>query len=205
VTVKRIGLSMVSCIRDKSRMVFPAITLLCGMMVVAGVFLQWFHISKSMLVFTLSYSASGWELALHKSLLLKVFTYFSGRTFPQPYFMLGGGIFLIACAVCAFVIPLIKKEWLNITAKVQSIVIVIAALYSFCIAMWFLAYIIGLSNYLRDSNISVDSLGFGYGFYISTSFSFLALIAGIAAAVQGFRQSRHAAQREIPNVSGGPV
>ena len=186
-TDKQTASPMISYIGNKFRIVFPAITLLCGIMVVTGVFLSWFHIAKSVLGFTLSYSGSGWEMALHHSLLLETFTYFSGRTFPQPYFMLGGGIFLIACAVCAFMIPLVKMKWLKITCILQSIATAIAALFSFSIAMWFLSYIIGLSDYIKDSGISVNSFGYGYGFYISTAFSSLALIAGIIAIVKAFR------------------
>ena len=189
--IKRSKSLVTSCITDKSRIILPSITLLCVIMVLVGVFLPWFHISKSMWGFTLSYSASGWEMALHNSLLLKAFTYFSDRTFPQAYFMLGGGIFLIAVSICAFVIPLVKKEWLRTASIVQGIATAIAALFSFGMAMWFLAYIIGLHDYLNDSDINVDSFGFCYGFYISTVFSFLALIAGIAAAVKAFRQPRH--------------
>ena len=189
--IKRSKSLVTSCITDKSRIILPSITLLCVIMVLVGVFLPWFHISKSVWGFTLSYSASGWEMALHNSLLLKTFTYYSDRTFPQAYFMLGGSIFLIAVSICAFVIPLVKKEWLKIAGIVQSIAAAIAALFSFSIAMWFLAYIILLRNYLTDSGISVNSLGYGYGFYISTSFSFLALIVGIATTVKAFRQPRH--------------
>ena len=158
-------------ITDQFRFLFPAIILLSGIMVVVGVFLPWFHVSMSVLSLTLSYSASGWEMATHNSLFMHVFTYFSNLTFPQAYYMLSAGALLIVCTLCAFTITMVKKEWLNVTAKVQGIAAVMAALYSFGIAVWFLARGNDMNNYLNASIINVDSSGLGYGFYISTAFS----------------------------------
>jgi hypothetical protein len=160
-------------------------------MVVVGVFLPWFHVSMSVLGIPLSYSSSGWEMATHNSLFMRVFIYFSNITFPQAYYMISAGALIIACTLCAFTITIVKKEWLHTTAKVQGIAAVIAAVYSFGIAVWFLARGNDMNNYFNDSIISVDSSGLGYGFYISTAFSVLALIAGTIMTKRVFCQTKH--------------
>jgi hypothetical protein len=178
-------------ITDQFRFLFPTITLICGIMIVVGVFLPWFHVSMSVWILTLPYSSSGWEMATHNSFFMQVLTYFSNLTFPQAYYMLSAGALLIACTLCAFTITLVKKEWLNVTAKVQGIAAVMAALYSVGIAVWFLARGNDMNSYLNDSIINVDSSGLGYGFYISTAFSVLALIAGTIMTKRVFCQTKH--------------
>lgn len=160
-------------------------------MVVVGVFLPWFHVSMSVWILTLPYSSSGWEMATHNSLFMQVFAYFSNLTFPHAYYMLSAGTLLIVCTLCAFTITMVKKEWLNVTVKVQGIAAVMAALYSFGIAVWFLALGSDMNNYFNDSVIGVDSYGLGYGFYVSTAFSVLALIAGIIMTKRVFYQTKH--------------
>jgi hypothetical protein len=130
-------------------------------------------------------------MATHNSLFMQVFTYFSNLTFPQAYYMLSAGALLIASTLFAFTITVVKQEWLNVTAKVQGIAAVMAALYSFGIAVWFLARGNDMNNYLSDSIINVDSSGLGYGFYISTGFSVLALIAGVIMTKRVFCQTKH--------------
>lgn len=180
-----------SYLTDQFRVLFPAIILLSGIMIVIGVFLPWFHVSMSVWILSLPYSSSGWEMAANNSLFMHVFTYFSNLTFPQAYFMLSGGAVLIVCTLCAFTITLVKKEWRNITAKVQGIAAVSVALYSIGIALWFLVLGSDMKNYLDDSYISVDSSGLGYGFYISAAFSVLALIAGTIMTMRVFCQIKH--------------
>jgi hypothetical protein len=48
-----------------------------------------------------------------------------------------------------------------------------------------------MNSYLNDSSINVDSSGLGYGFYISTAFSVLALIAGTIMTKRVFCQTKH--------------
>jgi len=110
---------------------------------------------------------------------------------------------LIVCAVCIFMLPLLKKERLKIAGIVQSITAAIAASVSFSMAMWFLAFVIELRGYRED--LSINSLDYGFGFYISMAFSSIALITGIAAVVKGLRQLRCDNKNDGPVVSGGFV
>lgn len=175
---------------DRSSWLLSTITLTCGALITAGVFMPWFHIAKSVWVVNLSYTASGWEMAAGNSLLLTAFSYYSGETFPQAYYVLTGGTLLIGCAVWPFVIQLLNRGHVRIAATVRGIATTIAALLSFSTAMWFISYILILHDHLKDSDISVDSFSFSYGIYITAAFSFLAMIAGIAAMINGVRKAR---------------
>lgn len=134
------------------------LTLVCGILVLVGVFTPWLTITDVGVL-------SGWDVANYEV---------GAASFIEPYLVLGGGAVMIACVLVALLLSLggdisgSISTLLNILAKIAAALVAIGA-------VWFV--VIALTGKIGEY-IDQEFYSLGYGGFISVFAAALAVIFG---------------------------
>lgn len=137
------------------------LTLVCGILVLVGVFTPWLKIPDAELVL------SGWQVANYELETASVI---------EPYLVLGGGVTMIICVLLAFLLSLggdisgSISMILGVLAKIAAVLVAIGAIWFIVISMTG-----KISDYLPEG---WESYSLGYGGYIAIFAAALSLIFG---------------------------
>ncbi len=129
------------------------ITLICGIMVIVGVFLAWMDFGWGM-------TASGWDLASIGNYL--------GETFWETYIVLAGGVLMAVFALPAFIVSLASKGG-RAAIVTLGIFAIVGSLVAVGGGVW----------YIIDAAVNDVFSYVAYGFYIA----FAAAIVGFIFAI----------------------
>ena len=165
----------------------PFLTLICGVLVLVGLFLPWFQVTETSLVdgqfISLTLGASGWNFIHHGgSGFGDLYGYLLSMVFSPAaeWLVLVGSILMIVSAMVAFSTYLLTKQ-LKLTAIFLGVIASVGALLAI---IGTLKYIIGDMDVLSLCPLGRNVTG--KGVYISAVFAFL----GIICAVTTFLQAR---------------
>lgn len=134
------------------------LTLVCGILVLVGVFTPWLSITDVGVL-------SGWDVANYEV---------GAASLIEPYLVLGGGSVMIVCVLLALLLSLggdisgAISTLLNVLAKIAAALVLIGA-------VWFI--VISLTGKIGEY-IGQDYYSLGYGSYISIFAGVLAVIFG---------------------------
>lgn len=145
------------------RTIGTAITLVCGILVIVGVFLPWISESTSILGFTVSFSKSGWSIIDASGWDISDFVLSDNI---HALLVLIGGIVMTVCVLPALILSTLPV--VRIATVLLGIVASLAALVAIGGAAWF---IVDMMNSDAGSYI-------GYGIYLSAAAAFVGLILG---------------------------
>ena len=165
----------------------PFLTLICGVLVLVGLFLPWFQVTETSLVdgqfISLTLGASGWNFIHHGGGGFgDLYGYLLSMVFSPAaeWLVLVGSILMIVSAMVAFSTYLLTKQ-LKLTAIFLGVIASVGALLAI---IGTLKYIIGDMDVLSLCPLGRNVTG--KGVYISAVFAFL----GIICAVTTFLQAR---------------
>ena len=157
------------------------LTLVCGILVLVGVFTPWLKITDEALIL------NGWQVANYE---------LETASFIEPYLVLGGGVTMIVCVLLAFLLSLggdisgSISMILGVLAKIAAVLVAIGAI-------WFI--VISVSGKIGEY-IGQESYSLGYGGYISVFAAALGLIFGRMPSFS----LRRAAVYEAPIIAARP-
>jgi hypothetical protein len=160
------------------------LTLVCGILVLVGVYSPWLKIPGEELTVVLN----GWQVANYE---------LETASFIEPYLVLGGGVTMIVCIVLALLLSLggdisgSISMVLGILAKIAAVLVAIGAI-------WFI--VISVTGKIGEY-IGQESYSLGYGGYISVFAAALGLIFGRMPSFS----LRRAAVYDTPVVTAGPA
>jgi tetratricopeptide (TPR) repeat protein len=135
------------------------LTLVCGVLVLVGVFTPWLKIPEEALIL------NGWQVANYEQ---------ATAPFIEPYLVLGGGIAMTVCVLLAFLLALggdvseSISTILGILSKIAAVLVAIGA-------TWFI--VISITGKISD-HIPYEQYSLGYGGYISIFAAVIGLIFG---------------------------
>ncbi len=159
------------------------LTLVCGVLVLVGVFTPWLNITDANLVL------SGWQIANYE---------LEAASLIEPYLVLGGGITMIACVLLALLLS-IGGDISGSISMILSILAKIAAALVAIGAVWFIVVALTgkISDYFPEEWLSYS---LGYGGFISIFAAGIGLIFGRMPSFSLHRAAVH----EAPVVAAGP-
>lgn len=135
------------------------LTLVCGVLVLVGVFTPWLKIPDEAVIL------NGWQVANYEM---------ETASFIEPYLVLGGGIAMIVCVLLALLLSFggdVSESIsliLGILAKIAAVLVAIGAI-------WFM--VISLTGKIGEY-IGYEAYSLGYGGYIALFGAIIGLIFG---------------------------
>lgn len=160
------------------------LTLVCGILVLVGVYSPWLRIPGEELTIVLN----GWQVANYE---------LETASFIEPYLVLGGGVTMIVCIVLALLLSLggdisgSISMVLGILAKIAAVLVAIGAI-------WFI--VISVTGKIGEY-IGQEAYSLGYGGYICIFAATLGLIFGRMPSFS----LRRATVYDTPVVTAGPA
>ena len=145
------------------RAIGSGVTLVCGVLIIVGVFLPWISESTSILGLTISVSKSGWSIIDASSWDISAFVLSDNM---HALLVLIGGVVMTVCALTALILSTLPV--VRIATVLLGILASLVALVAIGGAAWF---IVDMMNSDAGSYI-------GYGVYLSAAAAVVGLIFG---------------------------
>ena len=170
------------------------ITLICGMVVIGGVFLAWANVCATV---GGCRTGSGWDMLKLGTTLAP----FGLKDMSCPYVVLVGGALMAIGALSAFIVSLSSKGSRGAIVKL-SIFAMLGAVVAIGGCTWYIFSALHVRDVLSTAAGWTTSIN--YGFYITEAAAIVGLISAIVTVVFSKGRKGHA-RKAIPSVLEHPI